>query len=218
MWSAAAAAVAEQLSATTCDHVRLSQNPAQTSTNSTINNNTNKQYNKTTPTIQTANVEEARCLYENGWTYLDIRSEFELEESGKVKGAVNVPFVHIKRTYDSEKRERVVQKTDNEDFVKMVEKRFPDKANAKLIVGCSNGRAYSVDALEALDEAGYANLAWLKGGYQAWFNTFDNKLGRRRFGEYAETYMHDGDSCGIHASGAGFARVDAIERIQLPVY
>lgn len=147
-----------------------------------------------------------------------MRSEFELEESGKVKGAVNVPFVKITRRYDSEKKERVIQKTDNADFVKMVEKRFPDKEGAKLIVGCSNGRAYSVDALEALDEAGYANLAWLKGGYQAWFNTFDNKLGRRRFGEYAETYMHDGDSCGIHASGAGFDRVDKIERIQLPVY
>jgi hypothetical protein len=65
---------------------------------------------------------------------------------------------------------------------------------------------------------GYENLAWLKGGYNAWYNTFDNKLKRRVYGEYAETYMHDGDSCGIHASGAGFARVDAIERIRLPVY
>jgi hypothetical protein len=30
---------------------------------------------------------------------------------------------------------------------------------------------------------------------------FDNKLGRRFFGEYAEQYTHDGDSCGIHSSG-----------------
>lgn len=55
-----------------------------------------------------------------------------------------------------------------------------------------------------------------KGGYNAWYNVFDNKLKRRVYGEYAETYNHDGDSCGIHASGAGFARVDAIERIRLP--
>jgi hypothetical protein len=27
---------------------------------------------------KTANVEEARVLYEMGWTYLDVRSEFEL--------------------------------------------------------------------------------------------------------------------------------------------
>ena len=40
---------------------------------------------------------------------------------------------------------------------------------------------------------------------------FDNKLGRRRFGEYQENYIHDGDSTGIHGSGAGFERVDAIE-------
>lgn len=59
---------------------------------------------------------------------------------------------------------------------------------------------------------------WLKGGYNAWYNVFDNKLKRRVYGEYAETYMHDGDSCGIHASGAGFDKVDKIERIQLPVY
>ncbi|KIY96928.1 hypothetical protein MNEG_11036 [Monoraphidium neglectum] len=56
------------------------------------------------------------------------------------------------------------------------------------------------------------------GGYNAWYNVFDNKLKRRVYGEYAETYIHGGDSCGIHASGAGFDKVDAIERITLPVY
>lgn len=165
-----------------------------------------------------ANVEEARVLYENGWTYLDVRSEFEVDESGKVKGSVNVPYVIIKRVFDPETKTRIIKKADNPDFLKQVEKRFPDKAKAKLLVGCSNGKAYSVDVLEALDEAGYENLAWLKGGYNAWYNVFDNKLKRRVYGEYAEAYMHDGDSCGIHASGAGFARVDAIERITLPVY
>lgn len=34
---------------------------------------------------------------------------------------------------------------------------------------------------------------------------FDNKLGRRFFGEYAEQYTHDGDSCGIHSSGASLS-------------
>lgn len=50
---------------------------------------------------------------------------------------------------------------------------------------------------------------WLKGGYNAWYNTFDNKMKRRVFGEYAETWRpgYDGDSCGIHASGAGFDKV-----------
>lgn len=47
---------------------------------------------------------------------------------------------------------------------------------------------------------------------------FDNKLGRRRFGEYQENYIHDGDSTGIHGSGAGFERVDAIEPWVPPDY
>lgn len=89
-----------------------------------------------------------------------------------------------------------------------IEKRFPDKENTKLLIACSNGRAYSMDALEALDEAGYVNLAGLKGGYYAWFGVFDHKLNRRRTGEYQENYSHDGDSAGIHGSGAGFDRVD----------
>lgn len=49
-----------------------------------------------------------------------------------------------------------------------MEKRFPDKDEAKILIGCSNGRKYSMDALMALDEAGYTNIVGLKGGYYAW--------------------------------------------------
>lgn len=42
-------------------------------------------------------------------------------------------------------------------------------------VGCSNGRAYSVEALEALDEAGYENLVWLKVGWGGYLS----RKGRR---------------------------------------
>lgn len=42
-------------------------------------------------------------------------------------------------------------------------------------------------------------------------STWDNKLQRRRYGEYAENYSHDGDSCGIHSSGAGFEKMDPQE-------
>jgi len=101
-----------------------------------VNNNT-RIYN-TMRTQPTANVEEARVLYESGWTYLDVRSEFEVDESGKVKNSVNVPFVIIKRQFDPETKERVIKKTDNPDFIKMVEKKFPKK-DAKLIV--SDGAA-----------------------------------------------------------------------------
>ncbi|GAB4816661.1 hypothetical protein N2152v2_003707 [Parachlorella kessleri] len=165
-----------------------------------------------------ANVEEARVLYENGYVYLDVRSKLEYDEVGKVKGSVNIPLVNARRVYNAQERKKEVVKEDNPDFIAMVEKRFPNKDAAKLLVACSNGTAYSIDALEMLDEAGYVNIVGLKGGYNAWFRTFDNKLGRRRSGEYAENYTHDGDSCGIHSSGAGFDRVDAIERYTPPVY
>jgi len=44
-----------------------------------------------------------------------------------------------------------------------VKKRFPDP-ESKLLIGCSDGRAYSMDALMALDEEGYTNIVGLKVG------------------------------------------------------
>ena len=241
-----------------------------------------------------------------GWTYLDVRSTLETEDVGKVRVAVNVPFVNATKKWDSEQGKKVVKKEDNLDFVKQVsairlpslamrikislndlpnashmyrvscphkqssqshwstngaqqhviascscaqrsnsvsscvlcvcsvstclsqkcceyvapdltlpcmqvERKFPDKA-AKLLIGCSNGRQYSMDALMELDDAGYINLAGLKGGFNAWNTVFDSKLNRRRTGEYAEQYTHDGDSAGIHSSGAGFPRMDPADR------
>ena len=60
-----------------------------------------------------------------------------------------------------------------------MEKKVPNK-ETPLIVACSDGTAYSMEALEQLDEAGYVNLVALKGGYYAWFRTWDNNLRRRR--------------------------------------
>lgn len=92
-----------------------------------------------------------------------------------------------------------------------MKKRFPN-LDHPLLVACSDGRTYSIDALMALEEAGYTNIVGLRGGFYSWFSVWDNKLGRRRTGEYAETYTHDGDSCGIHSSGAGFEKMDPAER------
>ena len=112
---------------------------------------------------------------------------------------------------------QVFKKSDNPDFLKTIEKRYPDK-QTKFLIGCSTGTKYSLDALEALDEAGYENIAGLKGGYYAWFRVFDNKLGRRNLGEYQEELSAGGDTCGIHASGAGFARMDSADRVKFPDY
>ena len=55
-------------------------------------------------------------------------------------------------------------------------------------------------------------------GFNSWFRVFDNKGNRRRTGEYAEEYSHDGDSCGIHSSGAGFDKVDKVDRWVPPTF
>lgn len=163
-----------------------------------------------------ATVEEGRVLFSSlGYTYLDVRPALELEEVGKVRGCVNIPIVNSKKMFKDGKK--VIQKADNPDFIKMIKKRFPD-LESKIMVACSDGKAYSMDALEALDDEGYVNIVGLRGGYYAWFKVFDNKLNRRNLGEFQENYNHDGDSCGIHSSGAGFKRVDAIEKWVPPTY
>jgi rhodanese-related sulfurtransferase len=73
---------------------------------------------------------------------------------------------------------QVCIKTENPAFKDLIKKKFPN-TDAKILVACSDGRAYSMEALEALDEMGYTNLVGLKGGYYAWFKVFDNKLNRR---------------------------------------
>ena len=45
--------------------------------------------------------------------------------------------------------------------VAQVKKKFPD-TETKLLIGCSDGRTYSMDALMALDEEGYTNIVGLK--------------------------------------------------------
>lgn len=165
-----------------------------------------------------ATPDEARVLYSDmGYTYLDVRPALELEAAGKFKGCVNVPLVNAKWRYDPELKKKVLEKEDNPQFMDLIKKKFPNLEHP-LLVGCSDGTTYSIDALEALDEAGYTNIVGLRGGYYAWTSVFDNNLRRRRSGEYAETYMHDGDTCGIHASGAGFTRVDAIEKWAPPKF
>lgn len=157
-----------------------------------------------------ANVEEARVLYETGYTYLDVRPALELEEAGKVRESVNVPFMNAKWKYNAEERKKEMVRTPNDKFLEQMRKKFPNK-DQPLLVGCSDGRKYSIDALRALDAEGYTNLVALRGGFYAWFRVFDNKLNRRYEGEYSQVYGAAGDSCGIHSSGAGFEKMDAMD-------
>lgn len=56
--------------------------------------------------------------------------------------------------------------------------KYPD-LSTPFLVGCATGKKYSINALMALDEAGYENLAGLKGGYNAWIRLWDNNFRRR---------------------------------------
>lgn len=86
------------------------------------------------------------------------------------------------------------------------------EANAKIIVSCSDGRNRAIQALEALDEAGYVNIVGLRGGYNMWNRTWDAKMRRRNLpGDFKEEYQHGADGCGVHATGATFQNQDAFQ-------
>lgn len=62
-----------------------------------------------------------QCLYSNGgYTYLDVRSALEVEEVGKVKDSVNIPFVICTRVYDSAEKKKVIKKENNTEFIAQV--------------------------------------------------------------------------------------------------
>ncbi|GAX81473.1 hypothetical protein CEUSTIGMA_g8902.t1 [Chlamydomonas eustigma] len=159
-----------------------------------------------------ATIEECRALYSNlGYTYLDVRPKLEIDEVGMFKGAVHIPLKISKKMYDRETNTKSIHKEDNPDFINQVKKKFP-KPDTPLMIGCSDGKAYSIDALEALDAAGYTCLVGMRGGYYAWIKVFDNNLRRRRGDGYTEDWSkEEGDSCGIHSTGAGFEKVDPVD-------
>ena len=96
-----------------------------------------------------------------------------------------MPVYTAENKYDAAAKKKVLRKFPNEKFIAQVEKKIPNK-ETKLIVACSDGKSYCMEALEALDEAGYENMVALKGGYYAWFRTWDNNLRRRRGDGYTE--------------------------------
>jgi len=151
-----------------------------------------------------------RCLLDLGYKWLDVRSAPEHDEEHPTL-SVNIPIINAKRRFNSETKQREYIQTVNEDFIAQVEKKFPDK-ETKLIIGCSDGRLRSINALEALDEAGYTNIVGAKGGANGFMTLYDSKWRRRKGDGFTEAYEHDGDGCGIHGTGAGFQMSDNIVR------
>lgn len=164
-------------------------------------------------------LEESRTLFseEIGYKLLDVRSDYERETVGKVAfGCIYLPLINVKKRFDSTVPGNIaLDQTPNPDFIAEVQKRVPDKGQG-IVIMCSDSLNRSVQAAIMLDEVGYTNLTICQWGYNGWCNKFSNKLLRRRSDGYKEDYSGAGsDSAGIHSSGAGFARMDAIEKIQI---
>jgi rhodanese-related sulfurtransferase len=87
---------------------------------------------------------EAQALLQEGWTYVDVRSQPEFEQ-GHPKGAVNIPLMNAGPG----------GMTPNPDFLASVQKRFP--VTSKLVVGCQAG-GRSLRAATMLEGAGYSEL------------------------------------------------------------
>jgi rhodanese-related sulfurtransferase len=166
--------------------------------------------------LYVANFEQGRVLWDDGWVFLDIRNDQEREFFGKLpnppKGTIggvsevvvvsgpecvaNIPLVtSTGYRFDATAGGKVFQNQHkNENFIAEVEKMFPDKKAAKIVVVCSDGRQRAVHALDMLDEAGYEKLVLLKGGFNLYNRGWDGKLKRRMpHGEFCSDYGKPGD-------------------------
>ena len=107
--------------------------------------------------------EEAKELIEQGYLYVDVRSEPEFAEAHPL-AAVNVPLLHLGAGGMS----------PNPDFLSVMTAAFPK--DAKLVVGCKAG-SRSLRAATMLLEAGFTDVIDQRAG-------FDGV--RDAFGAYSE--------------------------------
>ncbi len=94
---------------------------------------------------------EAKALQDEGWTYLDVRSEGEFEKAHPA-GAINIPLLHAAPAGMS----------PNPDFMRVVETVLSKEA--KVVVGCLSG-GRSLRAAQMLEAAGYQNVADQRAGF-----------------------------------------------------
>ena len=86
------------------------------------------------------------------WQYIDVRSEQEFD-AGHPEGAFNIPIA----TLDDSG-----MMIPNQQFTDVIAKHFP--RDSKLVLGCKMG-GRSMRACEFLEQAGFANLANMHGGF-----------------------------------------------------
>ena len=96
--------------------------------------------------------DEAAALLAEGWIYVDVRSEPEFA-AGHPRGAYNVPLMHLMDA----------GRVPNERFLPVMRAAFP--ATARLVLGCATANR-SARAAELLAQAGYQELAVMRGGWK----------------------------------------------------
>lgn len=111
--------------------------------------------------VKRVSPEDAKTLVDEGYTYVDVRSEPEFV-AGHPEGSVNVPLLHMGQG----------GMTPNPDFMKVMTASFPDK-DAKLVVGCRSG-GRSLQAAEMLQAAGYTNVIDQRAGFEGARGPFGN--------------------------------------------
>ena len=126
-------------------------------------------------------VEEAVSLLDQGYVYLDVRTEPEFEE-GHVPGALNVPLEHAAGS----------GRTPNGEFMDVMCSAFTKEQ--KLLVGCRSGKR-SLTAARMLTEAGFSNLRELRTGWEGSKDAFGrSEPGWSRKGLPIETGKPPGQS------------------------
>ncbi len=104
------------------------------------------------PKILRVSAPEAKeLLDQQGYLYLDVRSEPEYE-AGHPAGAHNVPLMQA----------GPAGMQPNPDFLRVVEALYPK--DAKLIMGCRSGQR-SMRAAEMMQAAGFGDLVDLRPGF-----------------------------------------------------
>lgn len=101
--------------------------------------------------IKRISPQEAQQLVEQGWTYVDVRSEPEFQ-GGRPKGSANVPFMNAGPG----------GMTPNPAFLETMKTKFPP--GSKIVLGCLGGNR-SMKAAQAMEGAGWGDLVEQRAGW-----------------------------------------------------
>jgi rhodanese-related sulfurtransferase len=106
--------------------------------------------------------EEAQRLMQDGWLYVDVRSEPEFEH-GHPPGALNVPLLHAGPG----------GMQPNPEFLQIMQSAFAREE--RLLLGCRSG-GRSRRAAEMLQQLGYTQLADLVTGWEGTRDDFGRPI------------------------------------------